>query len=252
MDKNRILVVDDDQNFADSLSDLLIEMGYEVEMANEAAGAIRQVESDGFSLVLMDVKMPRLSGVDTLRLIRENDVQLPVLMMTAFTEKHQIEDAMDEGICGWITKPIDSVKLKNSIDVAMKGGLRVLVVDDDKNFRESLADLLDMEGCFVTSASNGEEAVKMTNRFRQDLALVDMKLPDFNGLWIYLALRKINPAMSIVVMTGFRREMELEVEKALKEGADACLYKPFEKEELMHIVRAAIKMQWERREKADE
>ena len=78
----RLLVVDDDPDIVMSLCDRLIEMRHTVSSASDGQAALMALESDPVDLVLLDVDMPRLNGVETLRLIQKRWPELPVIMMT--------------------------------------------------------------------------------------------------------------------------------------------------------------------------
>jgi two-component system response regulator HydG len=107
---------------------------------------------------------------------------------------------------------------------------RVMIVDDDRDLAESLAELIEVRGHKVEIASNGREAVE---RFRQqdyDIAFMDVRMPVMNGVESFLEIRKLRPDAKIVMMTGFKEPM---VQKALEQGALGLLHKPFSVEDLL-------------------
>lgn len=104
-----ILVIDDNELNRDALSCLLRLHHYEVEVAAGGHEALALVESHNFDLVLLDVQMPGLSGLDVLTQIRttRNQTDLPVIMVTARTHGPDIVEAFDRGANDYLTKPID-------------------------------------------------------------------------------------------------------------------------------------------------
>ncbi len=107
----------------------------------------------------------------------------------------------------------------------MSAQTSILIVDDDRDLAESLADVLEARGYAVELAASGEEGVA---RFRQrdfDLVFTDVKLPGMNGVESFFAFRKIKPDAKVVMMTGFSVEQLLV--QAIENGALAVLHKPF-------------------------
>jgi two-component system response regulator HydG len=107
----------------------------------------------------------------------------------------------------------------------MSAKTSILIVDDDRDLAESLADVLETRGYAVELAGSGEEGVA---RFRQrdfDLVFTDVKLPGMNGVESFFAFRRIKPDAKVVMMTGFSVEQLLV--QAIENGALAVLHKPF-------------------------
>ena len=80
----RILIVDDDREMCALLSDLLIESGHEVIAAHSGEDALSRLEQDSFNLMVSDIRMPGLKGLDLLSCTKEQNPALPVIMITAF------------------------------------------------------------------------------------------------------------------------------------------------------------------------
>jgi CheY-like chemotaxis protein len=112
--------------------------------------------------------------------------------------------------------------------------LNILVVEDDPDLAESVAEALGLGGHNVRLASNGAEAVKCFEEMKYDLSFIDVRMPVMNGVDCFFAIRARYPDAKIVLMTGFK---EPAVEKALNAGALALLHKPFRMEEVMKIAR---------------
>jgi len=104
-----LLLVDDDEDSRDLLSRRLVHKGHHVESAETGAQALALLEKRDFDLVLLDVDMPGLNGLDTLRAIRETHetTKLPVIMVTAHDESDEVVRALDMGANDYIPKPID-------------------------------------------------------------------------------------------------------------------------------------------------
>ena len=105
--ETHVIVVDDDVSFAVSLSDILQEKGFKAVVANNGKDAIKAAKEIFFDVVLMDIKMPAMDGVETYKEIKKISPQTVVMMMTAFSREDLIKDALKEGVYGLLYKPLD-------------------------------------------------------------------------------------------------------------------------------------------------
>jgi DNA-binding response OmpR family regulator len=102
---------------------------------------------------------------------------------------------------------------------------RVLIVDDDRDHAESLADVIEMRGHEPELAHSGEEALDMVRGTDFDFVLLDVKLPGINGVETFLEMKRIRPGAKVMMMTGF--SVEQLVTQAIEGRALGVLYKPF-------------------------
>ena len=103
----RILVVEDERGIAEFLSRALESEGFAATVARDGDEAERLALSGDFDLVLLDVMLPRRGGLEVLRTIRTELPELPVIMLTALGQKHDVVDGLDLGADDYITKPFD-------------------------------------------------------------------------------------------------------------------------------------------------
>jgi len=115
-----ILVVDDEKTIRWSLAEALKESGYDVVEGETAESGIRAFREKQPDLVLLDIKLPDGSGIDVLKLIRSEDAQVPVIMMTAYGEVETAVDAMKGGAYDFILKPYALEKLRVTIANALE------------------------------------------------------------------------------------------------------------------------------------
>jgi two-component system KDP operon response regulator KdpE len=115
---------------------------------------------------------------------------------------------------------------------------RVLVIEDDDELRGMLRALLESQSYRVAEAANGRRGVVEARSYRPDLALVDLGLPDMDGIAVIQEIRSFSQ-IPVIVLTA--RTMESEKVKALDSGADDYVTKPFSATELLARVRAALR-----------
>src|SRR4030042_831197 len=100
-----VLVVDDQSGMRETMRDILQEAGYVVESADDGYGAIEKVAQQCYDIILMDIIMPGLNGVETIKEIKKMNTQTEFIMMTAYSAEALIEEALSCGIYQYINKP---------------------------------------------------------------------------------------------------------------------------------------------------
>ena len=118
--KPTILVVDDDEAHRTMLNTLVSGWGYKVTEADDGATAIEEVKEQSYDLVLMDVRMVKVSGLEALEQIKSFNPAIPVIIMTAYSSVDSAVDALKQGAHDYLTKPLDFEKLKLTIARAME------------------------------------------------------------------------------------------------------------------------------------
>ncbi|MCP4582544.1 MAG: sigma-54-dependent Fis family transcriptional regulator [candidate division Zixibacteria bacterium] len=118
--KARLLIVEDDANIVDSLQEYLTNFNYAIDVAATGNEALDKVTSGEYNLVLLDVHLPDLSGMEVLKNIKENNSDLPVLVMTGYISTDSAIEAMKLGAHEFITKPFDLDQLSGMINRLVK------------------------------------------------------------------------------------------------------------------------------------
>lgn len=232
----KILIVDDDKEFCASMTDILEAKGHEVESENSGEAAIAKVKEKPFDVILMDIKMPAMNGVEAFKQIKKISPKTAVIMITAYSLEDLIKEALQEGAFGVLRKPLDIDKLIEQIGLAKKRGMLILITDDDPNTGETFKDVLEAKGYKVSTATTGEEAIEQSRERPSDILFMDMKLSALNGLETYLAIKEINPRVIAVIVTGHYEETKDLVDKALKKGVYTFLQKPLDMDKVLALV----------------
>jgi DNA-binding NtrC family response regulator len=116
---------------------------------------------------------------------------------------------------------------------------RIIIIDDDRPLRETLALMLEQEGYIVDTAENGKDAIEKTNRTLYHLAIVDWRLPDIEGTKLLGQLRETIPKMPKIMLTGYP-SMNNAI-SAVNENADAFIVKPADCKALLETIEHLLK-----------
>ncbi len=111
-----ILVIDDDRQVREALKEAIRRLGYEVTLSDNGKEALSKIRNQDFSLVITDMKMPSMTGLELLKEIKQIKPALPVLVITAFGTIENAVDTMKEGAIDYLLKPFSFDKLKKAID----------------------------------------------------------------------------------------------------------------------------------------
>ncbi len=121
----KILVVDDQLGVRRLLFETFKEDQHEVQMAANGAEALQLLKNYGPDLILMDMKMPGMNGIETLRQIRTSDQGIRVIMMTAYGDAQNMEQAKDLGILHYMGKPFDLFELRDRVREMLNNKARI-------------------------------------------------------------------------------------------------------------------------------
>ncbi|MGD9301397.1 MAG: response regulator [Desulfobacterales bacterium] len=111
---------------------------------------------------------------------------------------------------------------------------KLLIVDDERRFADMLARRLNLRGCNCEACYRGREALKILNRKKFHLILLDLHLPDIYGTEVLTLIRKNDQNTPVIVVTGHGTEKDRQ--KCMQQGAYAFMHKPVSIEELMGIL----------------
>jgi DNA-binding NtrC family response regulator len=140
--KISILIVDDEESVRDSLYNWFIEDGYRVECAENATKALSILESDNFDIVLADIKMPGMDGLEMLKRIKTLRKESIVIIMTAFATVDTAVQALKDGAFDYVTKPFDPDDLSHLIRNASK---QISLIEENEILKEKVGSLENVE-----------------------------------------------------------------------------------------------------------
>jgi DNA-binding NtrC family response regulator len=118
---------------------------------------------------------------------------------------------------------------------------RILIIDDDENIRKVLVTILEDEGYSVDSVDTARKAIEKTKRNFYNLALIDVRLPDMEGIELLTKMKDTTPKMRKIIITGYPT-LQNAVE-AVNKGADAYVMKPFDVEKVLRQIKEQLRKQ---------
>jgi len=121
--------------------------------------------------------------------------------------------------------------------------VKILIVDDDETIRKSITTVLEEKGYLVDTAENGRAAIRKSEKEVYSLALIDIRLPDMDGVQLLTALKETAPKMVKIIITGYP-SLQNAVE-AVNKGADGYIVKPIKMGELLAMIKEHLKKQRE-------
>ncbi|MCK9417747.1 MAG: response regulator [Nitrospirae bacterium] len=136
-EKNTLLIVDDDPYVLESISTLLKTFGYTVHSCQNANDAMKVIKKNAVDVVLTDIKMPQVTGIQLLKNIHDYNQQIPVILMTAFAELDVAVEAIKQGAFDFVTKPYNPDYLLYSVEKAVKFSSFIQM---EKNYKIMLED----------------------------------------------------------------------------------------------------------------
>ena len=232
---HRILVVDDEAPLLMTLVANLELEGFEVMDAKNAEEALALVERHDFDVVLSDIRMPGMNGVDLCRTLRRNRPELPVLLMTAFTVEGLVREAVNEGALMVIPKPFAIEHLVKLLYTAMRRPV-VLVIDDAVEVAETMAAALHAVGLPARAVYDGETAIDAFRAGDISVCVVDMVMPGLTGPEVIDTITRLDPSVVVIAVSGYDVE---ELFRRVANRADSILRKPIEPGELLQAIASA-------------
>jgi DNA-binding NtrC family response regulator len=220
----RVLVVDDDRRMARTLSDILTINGFQSMEAYSAEEALELILNQPFDCVITDIRMPGMDGVDLFHQIHDRQPDLPVILMTAYASDERISEGVEKGAFGVVTKPLEINQILGFLS-ALSNEYIIAVVDDDPVFCKTMQEILSNRGYRVRIVTKPGEVLKNLDENVHGV-LLNMKLNTAGGKETLKKIRTKYPDLPVVLVTGYRSELDAAIKEALAIDAYLLIYKP--------------------------
>lgn len=250
----KLLLVDDEEEFLMSSSRALGRRGFSVSVAPNGVTALEMVERNDFDVVVLDVKMPDIDGIEVFRQIRKMLPDLPVILLTGHSSIDDAFQTSKDGVADYLSKPVDIDELASRVheivkkqeEMIGKNGkeagfaefeqiIKVMLIDDETDFLDSMQRVLQRRKLEVMTAKSGREALAFLKERLVDVAVVDVKMAGMDGLELLGQIKKNFPSVEVILLTG-HPSVEAAME-GIKLGASEYIKKPPEVDELVTIIR---------------
>ncbi len=279
----KVLVVDDNATNRRILQGMLAKWGMNVIATDSAAEALRELSSasgsgEPFGLIVTDMHMPEMDGFALVGEIRRRPEYEAAIIMMVSSATHRGEAArcQELGVSGRLLKPVSQSELHDAImrvlgskkeaeetiavapETKEQGEehirLHVLVAEDNAVNRLLVARMLQKRGHWVTVVANGREALEALEKERYDLVLMDVQMPEMDGLTATEMLRKSEKNLArhqpVVALTA--NAMKGDEERCLAAGMDGYLTKPIRAGELQELLQSYVQRRRELRAPREE
>ncbi len=266
----RALVVDDNKTARDVLVSILTSLSITVDTAVDGQSAIKLLneameQGVAYDVVLLDWIMPGIDGIETARRIKSHTshAKIPaMLMVTANGREEAYVEAANVGMDAFLLKPVYASVIydtllenlgtgtisgtrkikdtKQDIDLEKIQGARILLVDDNSINRQVATEFLEDVGITVKTAANGKECLAALSREQFDLVLMDIQMPDMDGLEATRRIRQESRYMDLPIIAMTAHAMSGDREKSIAAGMNEHITKPIDPDILYRALRQWI------------
>ncbi len=251
MEKHRILVVEDSQAIRKSLVKLLRPLGAEIYEAVDGHEALKMVMETVFDVIISDIDMPVLSGIELCKSLKNNaDTRhVPVIIVSSFDSDEDVNRGFAAGASAYISKEEATALLFDTTqDILKKSSVLsqqvIMVVDDSNYVRYVVEDGLLKAGFKVVTADNGKVALKLLESVKPDLILSDIDMPVMNGLEFCRVVHSDSMFSSIPFIVMSAKSDRGYMQRMIRHGAAAYICKPFNIHQLVIMVEKLLSDQF--------
>jgi CheY-like chemotaxis protein len=244
MESKKILVVDDEAIIRELFEHFLSKDGYSIYTAATVEEALEILGREAIPVMFIDLGLGlnEMNGFELCEKIRKENPSAIIYALTGHATLFDPEEFRKAGFDNWFAKPV----LIRSIRLALKDAFekidqasvieRILIIDDDDQFREMLREMLELEGFVVFEACDGEEGIRCQSGQLADLIIVDVEMPGKDGVDVMLSIQRICPRTMFIMVSGESGYLpKAKLRQAQILGA-RTLWKPFERKQLLETI----------------
>lgn len=231
---NSLLIVEDDKQFANTLTELARDYGFDIFTAHDGESALALIEKSLPSAIILDVGLPGMSGWDVMDKLKESErtKDIPVHFISGHNSAIK---AMEMGALGFLMKPVDTEQLAKAfkkIELETLGDVKhLLVIEDNEIELMSIQEMFNNKDTVITTVSTGEAAIHALATSKFDCMIMDLDLPDINGLTLLETLNESEDFEPIPVIVYTAKDLQREEEALLRRYASRIILKAGESSE---------------------
>ena len=223
----KVLLVDDEKEFAKTLAERLKLRDLGSDAVHDGEGALDYVEKEEPDVIILDLKMPGISGMEVLKKVKKAYPNIEVIMLTGQGTEKDEEEARKHGVFDYMQKPVNIDKLVKRMREAFRKktkDMKVLLVDDEEEFVKTLSERLEMRDVSSDAVHDGEGALDYVEKEEPDVMVLDLKMPGIDGMEVLKKVKEKYPDIEVIMLTGHGSERD--EEEARKHGALDYMQKP--------------------------
>jgi len=269
----KVLVIDDNESSLLAFKEMLETLTFRVSLATSGEDGINQLtlaqeDEEPFDLILMDLMMPGMDGLETARHIGslQKKSTLPIILMISHHDDKIRKQAKELNLAGFLIKPITPSVLFNAVaEVFGKGkchnsqyvpqialaheewhhvrGAKILLVEDNEINLQVAREIMEQKNIIVTVARNGWEAVQMVRSMDFDGVLMDIQMPEMDGLEATGLIRSDHRFINLPIIAMTADVVALRIQAYLAAGMTDCIFKPLDIEQMFKIISKWVKPQ---------
>ncbi len=232
----RILVVDDNEDYCDGIIDFLEMEGFDAKGVHDGFKALETIEDEKFDMVLMDVRMPGMDGVETFHKLKKISPDTPTILMTAFALESRIKEALRNGVFGAFQKPVNNERLICSIKKSFAGGAVIMIAGDDKELCSHILGRFAEEGYRGIIVRNQESAVLGASEKKFDIIILNGNHKDINCVETYQKIRDFRPDVNIIIIADDKKDTENIIAQTSENDVCAIFEKPLDIDILIETI----------------
>jgi two-component system response regulator HydG len=232
----RLLVVDDDKQMVRTLVDVVRLHGWEADGAYSGEEAVDAVRERDYAVVLMDVRMTGINGLEAFKAMKAVRQGVRVILMTAYTATEILAEAEREGALRILSKPVVLAGLIEVLTQATAESRCVLVVDDDAAFLQTLRKVLEQNGYATFTARNLGDALEMLESTSPGAVVLDLRLDGITAPETVLAIKHVSPSVALILCSGYGAALDETTSLMSPRLIHASLHKPFAPNALLEIL----------------
>lgn len=222
-----LLVVEDDTSFAESIVNAAKGFGFNAVRTSDGEVALAILDRFIPDAILLDIKLPGISGLGVLEIIKRQAHlrHIPVHMISGLEYQHS---ALRLGALGYLAKPVTMEKIRSAMDRVrslIENKLRrVLLIEDDPRQSEGIAQLVAGQDVEIHHVATGSEALRELEETAYDCVILDLSLPDINGLELLKQLNALEISLPpVVIYTA--KDLSVEEEDQLRRYSESIIIK---------------------------
>lgn len=265
--KKRILIIEDEKTLVDILSVKFKLEGFEILVSVDGKDGLDKIERWHPDLILLDMVMPVMDGYEVLKNLQKKNNEIPIIIISNSGQEVELKKIQELGVIDYMIKaqinPTEVMnKVKKVLDISIMNknkkeenyvqyeekksfNIKVLLVEDDSFLRDICYKKLTKEGFDVSAVVDGEEAIKMLDKFIPNIVLLDIILPTIDGFEVLRQIRSHkNEAIKnvpVIMLTNLGQEED--IKKALDLKANDYLIKAhFTTEEIVKKIKSRLEL----------